>query len=457
MGVVVGAGSHALSLEIFEHIPMLRGIFSTLKENQPILLDIAAFHDATVEQTIILHSSFRRGGDPPTSLQYHFQPPEPGRRAFLRVTHEKGYVSWHLPKPAKGARVPGVAAFGAEGWDFEIPHIHPDDDAKLGLFGDLGAKIIHVITFKIVEGASDELISKFAGTVEDGLVKEKLHDIYIKKDITAGEIGAGSVSLKVLALVHGIFSSTQKAFESLLANNAAFLMNLPGNYDAIIGFDHKTVTASPADNAATLNALLARRFPNRIIDLSILSHSRGGLVSRYFVEKSHNKMNRPVALVMVATPNNGTPLADSTHIERIVNAASVGLGLFHTFEYEKLVMGILKFALHGVGALPGIEAMVPNGVFLAGLNRLPNGGTTRYSIMRADFTPNGYIGRMADALWTWVFLQGGPNDLFVPWNSVPGCSPRQRFNKDFGFQGGRVSHATFFTDAQVKTNLSQLL
>ena len=56
---------------------------------------------------------------------------------------------------------------------------------------------------------------------------------------------------RVLLLVHGTFDSTVGAFGALAATEAGadFLTQALGDYDAVVGFDHRTLSVDPLENA----------------------------------------------------------------------------------------------------------------------------------------------------------------------------------------------------------------
>ena len=90
---------------------------------------------------------------------------------------------------------------------------------------------------------------------------------------------------RVLLFVHGTFDSTLGAFGGLAATEAGrtFLTQALADYDAVVGFDHRTLSVDPLENARDLADLLTP-FRGRQVTLDIIGHSRGGLTARSFVE-----------------------------------------------------------------------------------------------------------------------------------------------------------------------------
>ena len=64
--------------------------------------------------------------------------------------------------------------------------------------------------------------------------------------------------VRLLLFVHGTFSSTVGAFGALGIdqNGQGFLRTAISSYDAVIGFDHKTLSLDPRENAEDLLARL---------------------------------------------------------------------------------------------------------------------------------------------------------------------------------------------------------
>src|SRR5690606_1335882 len=79
----------------------------------------------------------------------------------------------------------------------------------------------------------------------------------------------------ILVFLHGTASSTRGSFGAFLTPDAAgewrALTAMFGSH--IYGFEHRTMSRSPIDNALALAEALPAR-----AQLSLVSHSRGGLV-----------------------------------------------------------------------------------------------------------------------------------------------------------------------------------
>ena len=67
-------------------------------------------------------------------------------------------------------------------------------------------------------------------------------------------------------------------------------------------------TASIADRAATLEALISEKYPGRQVNL--VGHSMGGLDCRYLISQIQPKTFQPITLTTISTPHRGSPFAD---------------------------------------------------------------------------------------------------------------------------------------------------
>ena len=191
---------------------------------------------------------------------------------------------------------------------------------------------------------------------------------------------------RVLLLVHGTFDSTVGAFGALAATEAGrdFLTQALGDYDAVIGFDHKTLSVDPLENARELAAVLTP-FRGRQVTLDVVCHSRGGLTARSFVESVlpglawRGKVDRAV---FVGATNAGTHFADETRwadlADVYTNLVAANARAIAALPGGAPIAALVVGAVRGIGALvrwlasyatdpdsvPGIAAMVPDGPFV---------------------------------------------------------------------------------------------
>ncbi|MBS9405455.1 hypothetical protein KG088_17765 [Halomonas sp. TRM85114] len=91
---------------------------------------------------------------------------------------------------------------------------------------------------------------------------------------------------RILLFVHGTFSSTLGGFGvvGLTQAGKAFLDDARDAYDAIVGFDHATLSEDPVENAEHLLELLQADEGPHPPNIDVIAHSRGVLVIRSLVE-----------------------------------------------------------------------------------------------------------------------------------------------------------------------------
>lgn len=119
---------------------------------------------------------------------------------------------------------------------------------------------------------------------------------------------------RILLLVHGTFSSTVGSFGALgvMPKGIDFLTRALDEYDAVLGFDHPTLSVDPLENARSLLARLRKVKWGRPPRIDILAFSRGGLVARSLIEQLLPGTRRGATIgpvVFVGCTNGGTQLA----------------------------------------------------------------------------------------------------------------------------------------------------
>ncbi len=198
---------------------------------------------------------------------------------------------------------------------------------------------------------------------------------------------------RILLLVHGTFSSTVGGFGELCATawGQAFLEEASTKYDAVLGYDHRTLSADPHDNAKGLYAALRTLKTATPPTVDIVCHSRGGLVVRSLIERVLPQAAwQPVVgrVVFVAATNAGTELARPENwkslIDLTTNLVLAGrralaiLGAPHVAMVAgEIIDGIGDFVRYLVDAavqerlVPGLAAMDPAGPFVLDINRVP--------------------------------------------------------------------------------------
>jgi hypothetical protein len=287
---------------------------------------------------------------------------------------------------------------------------------------------------------------------------------------------------RVLLMIHGTFSSTVGAFGALGATDfgRAFMTQVLESYDAVLGFDHRTLSVDPLENAIDILSELRKLESKHPIVFDAVAHSRGGLVVRSLIEHllPGSGWNASVRkAVFVAATNGGTELANSENWHRLIDLytnlavgsiKSLSLTAPQATPVSTLVAGLIKGLAVFVKALAtttldeqqalGLAAMSPNGPFVSEINKTQPGQPTPDSIdyyaITSDFEPSladeGTLpAKLLRALADGAIdqLMGETNDLVVNVASMTSVDPHTGgFVTDILDYGstGLVHHSNYF-------------
>ena len=293
--------------------------------------------------------------------------------------------------------------------------------------------------------------------------------------------GSQAAGKRVLLFIHGTFSNCDSVIAQVrLAPHQAgdaLLARAAKKYDLVLTYDHPTVGVSPVMNAFDLAALL-RPAP---AELHIVCHSRGGLVTRWFLEGfATDELRRQARAVMVATSIGGTSLAAPARITASLDyLANVGrmlsgilkLGGAHPFlgfagVMTQIISSAVRFTSRtpvfdaAVALVPGFQGQARIGNNAELLRLRSNTGAAikesgiRYYAVRADFQPE-------DAGWNFLKYFSKPmqrtanfgadlvfdsaNDLVVDCASMDDLADTAKIEKvlDFGVTA-TVHHTNYF-------------
>ncbi len=228
---------------------------------------------------------------------------------------------------------------------------------------------------------------------------------------------ATNAAPRVLLLIHGTFSSTVGSFGGLAFTlpGIALLHSMDERYDHILGWDHRTLSETPEQNARAIRDALDRAFPDvgHPPKIDVLAFSRGGLVTRILLENivTGTRWEHAFArVVFVACTLGGTLLAQRTQWTTLVTvmtnlaiaacrgvttampAAAVAAVWVETV--ARGVAALVRFlatALLDPEAVPGLAAMDPQLRVVQDLDRSrPSDKTLKmYHAVSNDYEPNG--------------------------------------------------------------------
>lgn len=344
----------------------------------------------------------------------------PGETAILAIRHPSGALTFHRPveSTTRGVRKAGSVRF--------VVTVR-SSSAATGTRG-IVSQAIKAIVIKVGKVAADKAVSlllpKLATLFEKtAWSKRRLKEgwVRISKDSLAAGVldpAAPASPERSLLFLHGTFSHAAAAFAPLATSNF-FERVAPFYGDRIFGFDHFSVSRTPEQNVQLLLQDLPDRFRGTF---DVVTHSRGGLVLRNLVERasafgSASQKFRLGRAVLVASPNDGTPLATPQRWDDTVGWVANLLELFpenpFTTGAEFVANAIVWLARHASGDLPGLHSMDGAGDLIAQLQGPPGPPDNAYSALVANYHP-------ADDVWRRMLDTGidqffaSANDLVVP-------------------------------------------
>jgi len=465
--------------------PKARGARRGLAEStDPFLDQILASGRLKVVDRATLQSQPRRGAPTTAQLKMHA---EPDAAYVLMVRHESGAITYHFPAQVdrrSTARGPVTATVR---FVVPIPETIEPTEAQRRV---LVSKVLHAVVMKVVGKLIDKAIPIAGRLAEAAAWKLKgLEEGW--KQVTLQALQSGSLPKTKIAetvgtkpgehnllFLHGTFSHASGAYSALAttrgSNGKTLFESLQPIYqNRIFAFDHFTVSRSLVENAqALLDAL-----PNQPCLFDVVTHSRGGLVLRTLVEntsalKSASRFSLASA-VLVASPNDGAPLASPSTFDKYITWISNLIDLFPDNPFTvaaHFIADALSWLARAVRVdLSGLAAMNSEGSVIHQLQGPPGPPLGAYSALVSNYTAtSGLLQRMVDAGVDAFFKMA--NDLVVPteggWRIDPGTTPLIAGNLIgcYGQGGnladppdGQVTHISFFNRTETVDFLSRAL
>jgi len=298
----------------------------------------------------------------------------------------------------------------------------------------------------------------------------------------------------ILLFIHGTFSKSQMYLDELgrIPQGREFLNRIQKRttYDQVLAFDHPTLALSPILNAMDL----AKIFAGCKAKIDVISHSRGGLVTRWWLEGHGPRPPGLTRAILVGSPLAGTSLAAAPSLRATVNLLTnvarclekiseltsatfpfftVITGLLRVLGSAGMVMAKTPMFDAAIALIPGLssQAMVSNNEELNRLNRISISPPEYYAVC-SDFEPvspgwefwkffNNFGDRVTDWAADLVFRK--PNDLVVDSGSMTVLPhpPNQLGIQadrtlDFG-KNGTVYHTVYFRQKKTVESLEKWL
>jgi hypothetical protein len=341
---------------------------------------------------------------------------------------EDGTISWHYPQDQTGGLETSASRGAGATKTFVIRSTSPpptgDDPGTRSLLFGIGKKVLKVLVYPVADTVLQTAARFFAGKWEE---KNRPYGIrWFRPDDYRDPAGVpieagGWTTLsegRSLLFVHGTFSRAFSGFWGIPPETMAELNRLYGG--RVFAYDHFTLSHDPERN---LVEFLDRMPDSAKLDVDLISHSRGGLLSRAFAGETTlgpvSRINVGKA-VFVAAPNHGTPLANATHMMEFIDRYTSMLNLIPPGPYavvtdilEAIVTVVKMIGNSALEGLPGLAAMDPTGPFLARMNKGAPTSAAYYGIA-SNYEPTGGLAAMVkDGVVDRVF-DDAPNDLVVP-------------------------------------------
>ena len=342
-----------------------------------------------------------------------------GEAAILSIRHPSGALTFHVPvqSASRGLRQPNQVRFVIDVRSTDV------GTGKRGVV----TKVIKATLIKVGKVVGDKaasfLLPKLVAAFERNTWNKKgLKEGWLKvsrETLASKALAAGKPASeeRSLLFIHGTFSNAASAYGALAASN--FFDRVKETYnDRIYAFDHFSLSRTPEENAR----MLLEGLPDQTTTFDVITHSRGGLVLRNLVERTDAlgllaKRFKLGRAVLVASPNEGTPLATPQRWKDTVGWLANLLELFPENPFTTgaafVANGLVWLARHASGDLPGLHAMDGNGELIADLQSPPDPPVEAYSALVANYNPSGNVlQRMLDTGIDQFF--GSANDLVVP-------------------------------------------
>jgi pimeloyl-ACP methyl ester carboxylesterase len=407
-------------------------------------------------------------GEPAIELEA----PDPGEKWGQVVLYkdESGVTTWNFARDVDNEVVP-TRSRGTRTYVIRRRVTVPGGVVETrGLLGALGTKVLKVLVFPLVDPVVGEVGKFFASRWEAKhrayRIRSFTPDNYRSSDpdLVGGPFWDNLAEGRALLMVHGAFSRARSAFGGFPARSVQALCQ---RYNGrVFAFEHPTISEDPSAN---VDWLLQNMPADASLDLDIICHSRGGLVSRVLAERQGELQMgaRSVSVrrvVFVASPNAGTILADAKYLGDMVDSYTNLLNFFPDNGVIDVLEGAIavvkQLAMAAFEGLEGLQSMLPGGSYLAGLNSGPAIPNTRYYALASNFEPQpgGLRDYAKDFLLDKIFK--ADNDLVVPTGGVFAENGSGQFpiGDRFVFDASEsVQHGGFFANDVARGKIMEWL
>ncbi|HEY6356316.1 MAG TPA: hypothetical protein VIY30_17670, partial [Burkholderiaceae bacterium] len=216
---------------------------------------------------------------------------------------------------------------------------------------------IDQVAFRPVTGSK---VAEFLTKLDAGF-----NDRYGLFDLAGQRVDAVVPEGRVLLIVHGTFSKCDaivKQLEDINTGEGRQLLAAArdrGAYKQVLLYEHPTLAVAP-----WLNALdLARAFVHSSARIDIVCHSRGGLVTRWWLETMSPRLAPTARVVFVGSPLMGTGLASPyrlrTALKLLTNLSAAMGGAGQLASLAMPMFAVVQGLATLLGSVTGVLARTP--------------------------------------------------------------------------------------------------
>lgn len=230
----------------------------------------------------------------------------------------------------------------------------------------------------------------------------------------------------VLLLIHGIIGNTDGIVQGLKLATDADGQSVDQKFDLVLTYDYENLNTPIAETAVKLKQQLAESGLHEDDDkrLTLLVHSMGGLVARWFIEREGG--DRMVDhLVMTGTPNNGSPIG-MVNMARRLSSMLTTLAINAFPAYAPFGAALLSALGRSQKLTPTLEQMSPDSDFIRLLNASDDPAVL-YTIVAGDIRDfreesgdlmQQLIAKIGGGVLFSTLFQGGAHDIAVADTSI---------------------------------------
>ncbi|MCI5161725.1 MAG: hypothetical protein D3917_06825 [Candidatus Electrothrix sp. AX5] len=294
-----------------------------------------------------------------------------------------------------------------------IPEGIPDHRRSLG-------KALKLYFFKTYLKKEDVNLLRWVEFRKDGSVVRHQEGV-------ADKVAAAN---NILLLVHGIIGDTEGIAQGLMQAQDGEGVSLDKKFDLVLTYDYENLSTKIEQTALKMKMQLFDVGLHEEDDkrLTLLVHSMGGLVSRWFIEQEGG--NKLVDhLVMCGTPNVGSPFGKIDSARKLTGVLTTwSMNFFAAF--APFGAGLLTVLGRSKKVTPTLEQMNPDSEFIQKLNAGDDPGIP-YTVLAGDVrrydTQNDglmakLIGKVGKGRLFEAMYDDAGHDIAVALNSIQGVT-----------------------------------